>query len=340
MPKGGVIMKKILFVLFVTLFLVVSCAPPAIQPEEKEPTEVEPEKEAEPTIVGVSPGQILHNGIHTSQSRDLWVINTDGTGLMQLINKYVPAKWSPNGEKIVYLYSNRLFSMNPDASAKREMRQGDKAITMFDWSSDSKYVLFEEGNGIGVEHMSNGLDLILTGEKVDQQPEGKSPTYSEKDTIAFISENKIYKVDVNGDNTEEWLDLSSPSLLKASPNGLMLAFSDAGSFYIVPNEKATTDRTKVASSEAKNAEWSPDSKKIAYKTGSGKFYIYNVETKVTSTVDKNSQDNFAWSPDSKWLAFTYKSPDTYEDIWFVKADGTGLRKFTNCPTACEKPSWG
>ncbi|MBW2994957.1 hypothetical protein KY312_01255 [Candidatus Woesearchaeota archaeon] len=331
-------MKKILFALLVTLFLIVSCAP---QEQEEVKTQ---ERDTEDTTKGkvqttaeapVTPGRILHLGIHTGQSRDLWVINSDGTGLEKVVNKYVDAKWSPDGELALYKYSVNLLVMNPKTTFKKEIVNAYDKLGMFEWSPDGKYVIFEEGGKIGAVNMD-------TYEENMPLASGESPAYAAKDTFAFISEKYIYRIgfEEKHDEKEEWLELSNPSLLKTSPSLMYMTFNDAGSFWIAPNEKDTDDLVEIADSNALEYAWSPDSKKIVYRTVNSKFHIYDRESKTTKTVTMHSQDHFAWSPDSKWIAFTNKDPETYEDIWMVRADGSGKFKFTDCPTACEKPSWG
>jgi dipeptidyl aminopeptidase/acylaminoacyl peptidase len=335
-------MKRLILALVLILVLVAGCVQVNV-PQESTTTL---QKQTSGTTVKaninepLSEGRILHLGMRTMQSRVLWMINSDGTGVEQVLNKYVPAKWSPNGEKILYLISNKLFIMDPSSTFKKEIVEGNDPITDFYWSSDSKYVYYQAGKVVGVVHLDNWLIVKLTNDQENQQQEGSSPTYSEKDTIAFVFGKNIYKTDVDATSTEEFMNLASPSNLKASPDGMYLAFNNNGEFYIAPNKRYTQDLTVVSESSAVYYAWSPDANMIAYRTGEGSFYIYNVETKTKKKVEKNSQDNFAWSPDSKWIAFTFKSPDAYENIWVVKADGTGLKQFTDCTTACEKPNWG
>jgi Tol biopolymer transport system component len=332
-------MKKLLIAILVCALFIAGCSEKIT--ETTGPVQEDQVQEgAQTETTAISPGKILHNGLHTDQDRGLWIINTDGTGLYKVVNKYVDGKWSPRGDKISYKMSKSIFIMNPDTSQKKEIARTDEALGEYYWTPDSRYIVFEEGSGIRAVDMNTYSETVLTGDSSDQMQKGSSPAYPEKDRIAYIFEDKIYKVNTDGTNTEIWLDLKNPQALKASPDGIYLSFSDDGAFWIAKDEKNTEDMTKVADGVVVNYEWSPDSKKIVFEIAGEKFYIYNLQSKTSVTVQKNSEDRFSWSPDSQWIAFTFKSPDTYEDVWVVKADGTGLQKLIACPTACEKPDWG
>jgi Tol biopolymer transport system component len=332
-------MKKILILILIAA-LFCGCVQVQVGPETQTTQPRASSQETEPSApASVSPGKILHLGMHTDQSRGLWAINTDGTNLKKLVSQYVDAIASPDSSKIIYVYSKSIFEIRPDGSNKREVEEASGAVSNLRFSPDGRYIMYMDGNKVIAESMIDGLEYELTGSKPDQPSTGSSPAYCGKDSIVFISGKNIYRADIETETTETWMSLSNPQALQASPSAVYLSFSDSGSFWIAKNEKNSADRTEVAKSTVTNYEWSPDSKKIVYETTGGRFYIYDVAGKTSKTVEKDSEDRFSWSPDSQGIAFTYKDPVTYEDIWFVKADGTGLQKFTNCPTACEKPFW-
>ncbi|MBW3017313.1 hypothetical protein KY316_02985 [Candidatus Woesearchaeota archaeon] len=292
------------------------------------------ETEGASAIGDVSPGTILHLGIHTDQKRGLWQIDTDGTGLKKVLPDYVDAKWSPDNKQIAYV-STDLWVMNADSSTKVKVADaGVTEIDSFEWRKDGKYIVYEN-NGIGYVDMAikDELQIVpVIGTKIS------SPTWA-GNRIAYIDDKYIKKVDAaKGSEPEIWLTLKDPTHLKASPNDDWLAFNNNGAFWIAPDEKGTSDFTQVADTTVSELEWSPDSKKIVFAAGSS-VYIYDVATAKKVTVNAKNEDRFTWSRDSLWIAFTQKSSDAAEDIWFVKADGKGLKKFTNCPTACEMPDW-
>ncbi|MFZ5904346.1 MAG: DPP IV N-terminal domain-containing protein [Chloroflexota bacterium] len=86
--------------------------------------------------------------------------------------------------------------------------------------------------------------------------------------------------------------------------------------------------------------WSPDGRFIAYsdvqKDGSERdIYKLDVETGTVEnlTADYGGWDAWpSWSPTGEWIAFTSdRSADgkALDDIWIMKADGSGLRNLTD-----------
>ncbi len=61
------------------------------------------------------------------------------------------------------------------------------------------------------------------------------------------------------------------------------------------------------------AEWSPDSKKLAYSDSDRNLNVIDVASGAVTVADTDSQgfiDTYRWSPDSKWLAFEKGHPET------------------------------
>jgi Tol biopolymer transport system component len=301
--------------------------------DQKEMTTKQGEEPAA-NVEQITPGQILHLGIHTDQTRGLWVMNSDGSNLHKVLSEYVNAKWSPDNKKIAYL-SGSLWLMNADGSTKAEVAKARTApIGEFYWSPNGKYIAYDEKGvyAVNVAQRQEYPLVVQIGDTIS------SPTWADLEAVTYIEGDKVKKISANGSQTEgqEWLDLNNPTALKASPN---LAISDSGAFWVAKDEKYTRNKTQVIGSVVTNYAWSPDSKLIVYEAG-GKIHIYDVESneEVASFAGHN-EDRFSWSTDSKWILFTQKPAGAAEDIWIVNADGSGLKDFTNCPTACENPDW-
>ncbi len=102
-----------------------------------------------------------------------------------------------------------------------------------------------------------------------------------------------------------------------SPNGRYAAcWSDrSGNYELLLNDLTTAGPERTLTSYGPGfrygLSWSPDSKKIAFIDKSMTIRIFDVETRTTTTVDRQSYfyqgdlDRFSvnWSPDSRWLAY-------------------------------------
>jgi len=287
--------------------------------------------------IEVTPGLILHTGIHTDQNRGLWIINTDGTGLHKVLSDYVDAKWSPDNKLIAYVQTD-MWIMNADGSTKAKVGRADLwPIGEFTWSGDGKYIAYEQ-KGVAVVNVAQKDETQLVtevGEKIS------GAAWSDLGMVAFIEGKNIKKINADGKQTEPtlWLELKDPKALKASPNMAMLSFSDSGAFWIAKDEKNTDELTQVSGTVVTNYAWSPDSKRIIYESG-GKVHIYDTEAKTeVASFAAHNEDRFTWSKDSQWILFTQKKTGAAENIWIVNAKGAGLKQFTDCPTACDRPDW-
>jgi len=89
--------------------------------------------------------------------------------------------------------------------------------------------------------------------------------------------------------------------------------------------------------------WSPDGRRVVYRTASGttrQLYILDVATGERRKLETGSSfDSFpTWSPRGDWIAFTSKRDGDYE-IYRIRPDGTGLQRLTHTPGNDAHPSF-
>jgi tricorn protease len=92
------------------------------------------------------------------------------------------------------------------------------------------------------------------------------------------------------------------------------------------------------------AEWSPDSKKLAFGDSDRRLNVLDVESGKVTVADKGNQDfidTYRWSPDSRWVAYETSHPKTTLpgiSVWSLESGkatflGDGL-------TIDNTPAWG
>ena len=72
---------------------------------------------------------------------------------------------------------------------------------------------------------------------------------------------------------------------------------------------------------------SPDGKWLAWSDKNQKFWVMNIDTKLTKLVAESAEEDeindFSWSPDSQWIAYVEQGRNTYDQIKLYRvADGT------------------
>ena len=167
-----------------------------------------------------------------------------------------------------------------------------------------------------------------------------------------------------------------------SPDGSRIAFTR----YVLTRRSGRIDRVEsdiyvvgvaggnprrlTTSGGADSPTWSPDSRKIAYSgraTRSSEFsarlHVVNSDGTGDHILDAASRAWWApgghtviwppaWSPDGRWIAFSRPADlrELAEEIYVVRADGTGLRRLTHrrqracprgerCAPGYAGPSW-
>ena len=111
-----------------------------------------------------------------------------------------------------------------------------------------------------------------------------------------------------------------------------------------PPPAPTTDATAIQSTPA----WSPDSARLAFATIEGLAVIAVDGSGLVVFLEEEFQvRDPSWSPDGARIAFggapwdTESDPswDTYDDLYVINADGTGLIKVAAAPLVDVRPTW-
>jgi Tol biopolymer transport system component len=90
--------------------------------------------------------------------------------------------------------------------------------------------------------------------------------------------------------------------------------------------------------------WSPDGRKIAFRTARDanfELYVMNADGTGVARLTNNSysDDAPAWSPDGTRIAFASNRGSDLFDLYVMNADGTSQRRLTTEAAGAHRPAW-
>ncbi len=249
---------------------------------------------------------------------EIFIIPSNGGNPVQLTftnESESNIKWSSDGNKIGYLLSSggisQIWEMKIDGSGKQQISNSESDIEMFDYSPDGKHIMYT----CRVKTDTSAQDIY------PDLPESK----------AMIINDLMYR------HWDDWTDYKHSHIFLADyNNGKISNIKD-----IMQGEPF--DSPLAPYFEAKEINWSPDGKNIAYtcKKLKGKaytlstnsdIYLYSLKTGNTTNITEGmpGYDRFpVFSPDCKKLAWQSMATPGYEsdkDRLMVIDLKTGIKK--------------
>ena len=276
-------------------------------------------------LVRADRGKIAYNSYGDDETT-IYIVDGDGGNPYELTEGYSPA-WHPDGQTIGFYY------------------EGDY------WMTDL--------NGSNQQNLTRGRIKFLGG-SLAWSPTGTKIAYSAWGDVS----SDIFVMDADGRNAENLTrdehHSSEPSwspygnrLIFRTWKGLHPPFGDETNLFVIDaNGGNRINLTMNPRGKNASPSWSPDGKKIAYKASPKpglwfpphNIYVMNVDG--TNQVMLTEEGRWVyewhptWSPDGKKIAFTKRTPDGFEDIFTMNADGSGLQNITQTHRISEGyPVW-
>jgi len=264
----------------------------------------------------------------TDNKTNIYVINSDGSGLTNLTNDpYNDSfpSWSPDGTHFSFtsnrdsdnVFNNNIYVMNSDGGAVARLTTDQSWKDNISWSPDSKHIAF----------LDNGTSVVVSVMNADG------------------SELKTILENLSGVGSFSWSPDSTRIVFSAFNYGIGIVNADgSGLINLVSN-----------SNEILDPLWSPDGKYIAFKSieGSGTYAINLIRPDGSDRFVLTHEPflfqtdcpscpyldfKYVWSPDSTRIAFeSYR--DNNMEIYIVNTDGSGLSNLTNNPAIDGNPVW-
>ena len=234
---------------------------------------------------------------------DVYVINTDGTGLTRLTdspNAEMFPMWSPDGTQIAFMRENDIYKMNLDGSNQINLTNDDLPNLYPIWMPDGQQIVLLSARDGSFQFYTMNAD----GSDLQMMDSGLPPSTSPKNfNLAFGKDGQIY---IRFDDLWHSMEDSGSAL---------------GEFPM----------------------WSPDGTKIAFhsdRDGNMEIYVINADgSGFTRLTNNEAEDNYpTWSPDGEEIVF-HSDRDGNNEIYVINADGTNLGNLTNNPANDTTPSW-
>jgi TolB protein len=263
--------------------------------------------------------------------------------------------------RIAFVLGSDIYTMNPDGSDVKQLTNlgPDNNALWESWSPDGKEIVFNEYRApdfLGQLWLKNAdgsnQHLLLAEADFDEErpsftPDGSSVIFTRcrldvPDTCA------LYRIDVTGggltaitnfelgivDLNGEYSANGSLAFISLAREGIFCAI------YLGGDSSSGPSRITPAALWARQPDWSPDGKKLAFSTHCSnpqneEIWAVSAEGKILRRLTKNGDDYFAgphdfhpsWSPQGDAIVFERDAPDfSSSSIVLMKADGSRSKK--------------
>ena len=269
--------------------------------------------------------------------------------------------WSPDGKKIAFINyreGRNLYIINSDGTGRKKISNTGSVLPGLAWSSDGQSLLFSAESPDELYYSNIFISDLETGVNISQNKlyTDKKPLWSpDEKYIAFESRrNKnsdIYIMTEERDNDFNLTDFPSEDLLYSWTSKGIIFTSDRDGMYeelnfnnpareiylINPESRSLTNLTNSLSDDY-NPILSPDEKYMAFisseihekQISEGEIFIMDLSSGKTVQISDlaGTKSNISWSPDNSRFVFQVNNYGK-NDLYIVNHYGTNLFYLTS-----------
>jgi TolB protein len=262
--------------------------------------------------------------------RDLYMINIDGTGLVQLTDRTandILPKWAPGGNQILFMSQmfgeqgfgypdTEIFLINSDGSGLVQLTEEMGGVIGATWSPNGSQISFihdQDGQGNLFVMNADGSNVIQLTKNLGVVRDTKwSPDGSKLVFSAFTSlgdNSDLYVVNRDGTGLKQ---LTSSEKLEVnphwSPDGQHILFESNSDIFVMDPDGSNIDQLTYEPANEGGAVWSPDGSMIAFhsdQTGDHNIFVMNADgSQFWFFSHPHLEDLFpVWSPGGNQLIF-------------------------------------
>jgi Tol biopolymer transport system component len=266
------------------------------------------------------------------------IINVDGTNEIILPKEGGLYVWSPDGNKIAYYQMDGIYVVNSDGTGEIQIvNSSAHNYSGFSWSPDGKILLTETGLNGGIYIVNaDGSNLIkLTGGEDCYDaiftPDGMKIIYQ---SPAEGYDYRIYIMNYDGTDKTMIYEGERTKTIMCSPDGLKISYLLYNSYdsplYVMNYDGSnkitlaenvwwpswSLDGTKIAYSQRNRFGNDPASLYISNPDGTGKVALLEDVAETYHLYLPHS-----WSPDGKKIVYNLD-----ENIYIINIDGSNQKQ--------------